>query len=107
MLCPYRVVYLPENSCNVEISLGKLSRFDPHPQPLSQFWERGANSLVPLLPSWEKGLGDEGETPPQNQFVSPLSPLNTATSSHEFPAYRRRTYQYSVCVQLAYLATAV
>jgi hypothetical protein len=34
--------------------------FDPHPQPLSQNGRGEPELLVPLLPSWEKGLGDEG-----------------------------------------------
>ncbi|MGB3238112.1 MAG: CHAT domain-containing tetratricopeptide repeat protein, partial [Geitlerinemataceae cyanobacterium] len=41
------------------------------PNPLTQFWERGnPNSpnrlLAPLLPAWEKGLGDEGDLPLTN-----------------------------------------
>ena len=63
---------------NVEVRLGKLSRFDPHPQPLSQFWERGANYLVPRIPSWEKGLGDEGKTPCQSRFFLKLTPMGSA-----------------------------
>jgi hypothetical protein len=50
----------------------------PHPQPLSQFWERGANSLVPLLPIWEKGLGDEGKTLKQSRFSLKLTPMSIA-----------------------------
>jgi hypothetical protein len=36
---------------NVEARIGELSRFDPHPQPLSQYWERGAIMIVAL--HWE------------------------------------------------------
>jgi hypothetical protein len=35
------------------------SNFDPHPQPSPRAGE-GSKNLVPLLPLWEKGLGDEG-----------------------------------------------
>ncbi|MHC5820381.1 MAG: hypothetical protein ACYT04_32055, partial [Nostoc sp.] len=45
-------------------------------QPLSQNWERGANSLVPLLPTWEKGLGDEGKTPSQSRFFLKLTRMS-------------------------------
>ncbi|MHC5614213.1 MAG: hypothetical protein ACYTXA_25270, partial [Nostoc sp.] len=47
-------------------------------QPLSQNWERGANSLVPLLPSWEKGLGDEGKTSSQSSFFLKLTRMSIA-----------------------------
>lgn len=33
---------------------------NPHPKSLSQS-ERGTLNLASLLPSWEKGLGDEGK----------------------------------------------
>ncbi|MHC5725865.1 MAG: hypothetical protein ACYTXY_17350, partial [Nostoc sp.] len=42
---------------------------------LSQNWERGANSLVPLLPSWDSGLGDEGKTSSQSRFFLKLTPM--------------------------------
>ncbi|MHC5716980.1 MAG: hypothetical protein ACYTX0_33890, partial [Nostoc sp.] len=48
-------------------------------QPLSQNWERGANSLVPRIPTWEKGLGDEGKTL-QWQYTRLLSCLLVSTS---------------------------
>ncbi|MHC5818375.1 MAG: hypothetical protein ACYT04_21400, partial [Nostoc sp.] len=47
-------------------------------QPLSQFWERGANSLVPRIPSWDSGLGDEGKTPSQSRFFLKLTPMSIA-----------------------------
>ena len=40
--------------------MGHLTNLeDPHPKSLSQNG-RGTLNLAPLLPSWEKGLGDEG-----------------------------------------------
>jgi hypothetical protein len=42
------------------------SNFDPHPLSYSQRLYpspragEGSKNLVPLLPLWEKGLGDEG-----------------------------------------------
>ncbi|MHC5830502.1 MAG: hypothetical protein ACYT04_84810, partial [Nostoc sp.] len=45
-------------------------------QPLSQFWERGANYLVPLLPTWDSGLGDEGKTSSQSRFFLKLTPMS-------------------------------
>lgn len=36
------------------------SSFSPHPKSLSQEG-RGTLKLAPLLPKWEKGLGDEGQ----------------------------------------------
>ncbi|MEH1835586.1 MAG: hypothetical protein V7L29_26905, partial [Nostoc sp.] len=34
--------------------------------------------LVLLLPSWEKGLGDEGKTSSQSRFFLKLTPMGNA-----------------------------
>ncbi|MHC5715612.1 MAG: hypothetical protein ACYTX0_26605, partial [Nostoc sp.] len=39
-------------------------------------WERGANSLVPRIPTWEKGLGDEGKTSSQSNFFLKLTRMS-------------------------------
>ncbi|MHC5715068.1 MAG: hypothetical protein ACYTX0_23715, partial [Nostoc sp.] len=39
-------------------------------------WERGANSLVPRIPTWDSGLGDEGKTPSQSRFFLKLTPMS-------------------------------
>ncbi|WP_230966545.1 hypothetical protein, partial [Nostoc commune] len=43
---------------------------------------RGANSPVPLLPSWEKGLGDEGKTSSQSRFFLKLTRMGSAVPLH-------------------------
>jgi len=79
-----------------------LTQASPHPQPLSQAWERGARgeqeNPVPLLPcnkseasavipplvggnegGWEKGLGDEGEMLASRAFHLKLTPMVAPT----------------------------
>ena len=65
-----------------------LSRFHPRPQPLSQYWERGANSLVPLLPTWDSGLGDEGKTSSQSRFFLKLTSMSIAVPLWEIYMYQ-------------------
>ena len=43
-----------------EFSMGASQFCSPHPKSLSQSG-RGTLNSVPLLPFWEKGLGDEGK----------------------------------------------
>ncbi len=44
-----------------EILWGVFQFCSPHPKSLSQAG-RGTLNPAPLLPFWEKGLGDEGQT---------------------------------------------
>ncbi len=69
----------------------------PHPPaPLPHGGGGGGNAPVPLLPSWEKGLGDEGETIeiPAGEFQMGWDGIPAI--DNERPAHRRHLHTYHI-----------
>jgi len=56
----------------MKVLLGASQIDNPHPKSLSQDGRGTLKYLAPLLPAWEKGLGDEGK-PVQVGCIRPLS----------------------------------
>jgi len=48
----------------MKVLLGASQIDNPHPKSLSQDGRGTLKYLAPLLPAWEKGLGDEGKPVP-------------------------------------------
>ncbi|XGB40001.1 MAG: hypothetical protein LVT47_04180 [Cyanobacteria bacterium LVE1205-1] len=54
--------------------LGTSQFYSPHPKSLSQRG-RGTLNLVPILPFWENGLGDEGKLVIEILCIAAYTPL--------------------------------
>ncbi len=92
--------YLRQHNQNVAVFPNQLAYLppwgvysnDPHPLPLSQGGRGEKMPLVPLLPIWEKGLGDEGLQQPtiffgalnrENDWLPIMASLNKILSQHQ------------------------